>query len=146
MIAHPAAEQLPHRHAQASALHVPQRLIEAGQCRHQHRSTAVETAAVADLPDVLDARRVRADETVAEGFEGAVDGFGVAFETGLAPTHGAVVRFHPHEQPARWHLEGLDARNPATHGTASSRLGRRTSSDMTPARQNDTAHTLKAVV
>ena len=55
LVAHLAAEHLPRRQAERLALQVPQRLLEPGQRRHQHRPAAIEAAAIGDLPDVLDA-------------------------------------------------------------------------------------------
>ena len=108
-VAHLAAEHLPGRNAERLALEVPQRLLEPGERRHQHRAAAVEAAAIGDLPDVLDPARVMADEAVAQRLERAVDRLGIALEAGLAPADRAVVAFDPHEQPARRDEEGFDA-------------------------------------
>ena len=45
-VAHQAAEQFVHRHAQGLALDVPQRLVDAGDGAHQDRAAAIEAAAV----------------------------------------------------------------------------------------------------
>src|ERR1700678_2061529 len=51
VVTHASTEQLPHGHTQCLAFEVPQRLIEPGQGRHEHRSAAVETQAVRSLPE-----------------------------------------------------------------------------------------------
>ena len=107
-VAHLAAEHLPRRQAEHPALEVPQRLLETGERGHHHRSAAVEAAAVADLPDVLDAERVGADEAVAKGFERAVDRLGPSLEARFAPAERAIVALDADEQPARRSVEGLD--------------------------------------
>ena len=71
-------------------------------------AAAIEAAAIADLPDVLDGERIGADEAVAERLERAVDRLGPAFEARFAPADRAVVALDPDEQPARRHEEGLD--------------------------------------
>src|SRR6185295_1781507 len=87
---------------------VPQRLLQAGERAHQNRPAAVEAAAVADLPDILDVERVGADEPVPQRLERAVDGLGPAFEARFAPADRSVLAFDADEQPARRRVEGLD--------------------------------------
>src|SRR6185369_13766418 len=101
LVTHLAAEHLPGGQADRPALEVPQRLLEAGERAHQNGPAAVEAAAVADLPDVLNVERIGADEAVAEGFEGAVHRLGPALEARLAPADRALVALDPDEQPAR---------------------------------------------
>jgi hypothetical protein len=86
-IAHLAAEHLVSRDVVVPALEVPQRLVEPGQRRHQHRPAAVEAAAIGDLPDILDPARVGADEAVADRLKGTVHRFGMAFQARLAPSN-----------------------------------------------------------
>ena len=113
LVAHLAAEHLPRRQPERPALQIPQRLLEPGERRHEDRAAAVEAAAVADLPDVLDAERIGADEAVAKGFERAVDRLGPAFEARFAPAERAIVALNPDEQPSRRNVEGLDLADPA---------------------------------
>src|SRR5690606_15036530 len=111
---------------------IPQGLVEPRQGGQQNRPSAVEAAAIGDLPDILDPEGVVAEETVAYRLEGAVDGFGMAFQARLAPACGAVVRFHPDEQPARRDIEGLDAadlhQGPTSGAVACAPTSRRRSS------------------
>jgi hypothetical protein len=58
-----------------------------------------------------------ADEAVADRLERAVHRLGMPFQARLAPANRAVLAFHAHEQPARWHVEGLDAAD--FHGCSS---------------------------
>ena len=113
LVPHLAAEHLPRRQPECPALQIPQRLLEAGECRHEDGAAAVEAAAVADLPDVFDAERIGADESVAKGFERAVHGLGPAFEARFAPAERAIVALNPDEQPSRRNVEGLDLADPA---------------------------------
>src|SRR6185369_823537 len=108
LVADLAAEHLPGGQADRPALQVPQRLLEPGERAHQHRPAAVEAAAIADLPDVLDVERIGTDETVAKGFERAVHRLGPTLEARFAPSDGALVALDPDEQPARRGVESLD--------------------------------------
>src|SRR6185503_13918136 len=91
LLANLAAEHLPGGKPERAALEVPQRLFKARQRRHDDRSAAVEAAAIADLPDLLDGERIGADEAVAEDFEHAVDRFRPALEARLPPAERAVI-------------------------------------------------------
>ncbi len=104
-VAHAAAQQLGHRHAQGLALDVPQRLVDAGQRAHVDATAAVEAAAVEHRPVVLDVARVLADEVVGQFLHGGGHGVGTAFEDGLAPAVDAFVGFDLQEAPARRHQE-----------------------------------------
>src|SRR6185437_14197223 len=116
LLAHLAADHLPNRKPEGASLQVPQRLLEPRQRRHDHRAAAVE----ADLPDILDVERVRADEPVAIGFEHTLDRLGPALETGFAPAECAVFALDADKQPAGRHQEGFDAGDPAlAHASAS---------------------------
>ena len=97
LVAHLAAQHLPCRQAEHAALEIPQRLFEPGERRHDDRSATVEAAAVTDLPDILDPKRVRADEPVAVRLEHPVHRLGPAFEAPLRP----IRRRHPPFQPER---------------------------------------------
>lgn len=96
-LAHAAAEQLPHGHAERPALDVPQCDVQAGQGRlrcairddlwmdgkvthHEHGPAAVEARAVGVLPDVLDPSAVPAEECLAEGSQRAFYRFSMACE------------------------------------------------------------------
>ena len=63
-VAHLAAEQFVHRHAQGFALDVPQRLVDAGQGTHVDAAAPIEAAAVEHRPVVFDVARVLADQVV----------------------------------------------------------------------------------
>jgi hypothetical protein len=56
------------------ALQIPQGLVETRQRGQQNGAAAIEAAAIGDLPDVLDAAGVVADEAVAQRLERAGDG------------------------------------------------------------------------
>ena len=56
-VAHRAAQQIVHRHAQPLALDIPQRLVDADDRAGQDRPAAIEAAAIQRLPDILDLRR-----------------------------------------------------------------------------------------
>src|SRR6185503_18504816 len=108
LLANFAAEHLPGGKPERAALEVPQRLFEARQRRHDDRSAAIESAAIANLPDFLDGERIGADEAVAEDFEHAVNRFGPALEARLPPAERAVIGLDTHEQPPRRHVECFD--------------------------------------
>lgn len=128
-VAHRAAEQRVHGHAERLSLDVPQRDVEPreralrpwamqsesagyisapgdGATHHQHGPAGVEAAAHGGLPDVLDAVRSRANEAL-QVDERALDGLGVPLERCLAPADGAVGGFDAHEEPPGRHAEGL---------------------------------------
>ncbi len=90
-----------------TAFKIPERLIQAGERRHQHRAAAVETAAIGHLPYVLDRARVGPNEAVAEGFEYPRYRFGMPFQACLAPAKIAVFGLDPDEQPARRYVKRL---------------------------------------
>ncbi len=100
-VAHQAAEQLVHRHAQHLALDVPQRLVDAGDGAHQDRPAPIEAAAVQRLPQVVDAARVLADEVVGQFVHRRFHRTRAAFDDGLAPAGDALVGLDLQEHPAR---------------------------------------------
>src|SRR5699024_6393193 len=86
-IPHLPTEQLIHRLAERLALDVPQCLIDARDRTHENGATAVEATAVHDRPQVLDVRRILADEQVGELIDGGSHGRCLAFDDGLTPSH-----------------------------------------------------------
>src|SRR5207237_10695120 len=62
-----------------------------------------------DLPAVLAAPGVVADEAIADGLARAHPRLAITLEAGLAPADRAVGSFHPHEHPAGRDHEGFDA-------------------------------------
>src|SRR5690606_19881118 len=108
-LAHQAAEQLVDRHAQGLALDVPQRLVDAGDRAHQDRAAAVEAAAVQHLPQVVDARRIAADEIFAELAHRGLARTRAAPDPRLAPAADAPAGADAPEQPARRGVPGGEA-------------------------------------
>ena len=97
------AEELMHRLAKRLALDVPQCLIDSGDRTHEDGTTAVEATAVHDRPQVLDVRRILADEQVGELINGGSNGGCLAFDDGFAPSHDPFIGFDLEEQPPRRH-------------------------------------------
>ena len=87
------AEQLIDGQAEHFAANVPQRLVDAGDRRADHRAGAVEAVHVHRLPVVLHLHRVGADEEVAKVVHAGHDGAGFAFERAFAPADDALVGF-----------------------------------------------------
>ena len=79
------AEQLVDRHPEDLAANVPQRLVDAGDRRADHRTGAIEAVDVHRLPVMLHLHRVLADQELAEIFDAGDHGGGLAFERSLAP-------------------------------------------------------------
>jgi hypothetical protein len=102
-IPHLPAEQLMHRLAERLALDVPQGLVDARDRTHENGATAVEATAVHDRPQVLDVRRILADEQVGELIDGGSHGCCLAFEDRLTPSHDPLIGFDLEEQPPRRH-------------------------------------------
>ncbi|MCY1368989.1 hypothetical protein D9M69_560030 [compost metagenome] len=108
-LAHRAAEQLMHRHAEVLALDVPEGLVDAGDGAHQHRAATVEAAAVHDVPQVLDVARVLADQIVGKLVDGGRHRVRPALYHRLAPAADADIGIDAQEQPARRDQEGGEA-------------------------------------
>src|SRR5260221_46757 len=94
--------------------------LEPREGRNDPRPAAVEAAAVADLPDVLDVERVDTDEAVAERLEHALDRLGPSLEARFAPAERAIVALDADEQPPRRDEEGLDLGDLANHHSSAS--------------------------
>ena len=121
-IAHGAAEELMDRLAEVLAGDVPERLVDSRECRHHHRTTAVEGAAIEELPVVLDPERVTADEHVGHLVDRGHSAASLAFERGLAPSHQAGVggdldQTHPGERRELLDLVDLHPGPPRRSGT-----------------------------
>ena len=108
-VAHQAAQQLVHRHAQGLALDVPQRLVDAGDRAHQHRAAAIERrrgtcvchrSLMRDGSLPTSNRRFR---------DRRLDRAGAAFDHRLAPADDALVGFHLQEHPAWRHVVGAES-------------------------------------
>src|SRR5689334_14696028 len=112
-VTHPPTEQLPHGHTHCLALEIPQGLIQSGQGRHQHRSAAIETETVSDLPHLFDPSGIRTDEALPERGKRDFDRLGMHFQTALTPTNRTIVRLDTNEQPARRYAESLNLGNSA---------------------------------
>lgn len=108
-VAHQPAQQLVYRHAQRLALDVPQRLVDTGDRAHQDGAATVETGAVHGLPQVVDARRILADDIAGQFVYGGLHRTGAAFDNRLSPTGNALVGFDLEEQPARRSVVGGEA-------------------------------------
>jgi len=113
-VANGSPEQLVHRNPKSLALDVPQRLVDARYGAAEDRTTAVEAALRKNLPVILDACGVAADEMLGELCNHRAHGIRVSFEARLAPANDTGVRLDPHEQPPRGHEERLDPAN--SHG------------------------------
>jgi hypothetical protein len=90
LVAGLTAQQAIGRHIERLAGQVPQRDVNAGQCRLEHRAAAPECAAEDILPDVLDAGGVLADEQGRQVVESVGDGHVAARERGFAEAVEAV--------------------------------------------------------
>ncbi|MCY1300582.1 hypothetical protein D9M70_501540 [compost metagenome] len=82
------------------ALDVPERLVDAGKCRHMDRPAAIEAAAIHDLPMVFDQQRILADQVVRELVNRGFHRQGSTFDDRLAPADDALVRLDLQKQPA----------------------------------------------
>ena len=110
MVAHLAAEQAPHRHAERLAENVPQRDLDAADRRHAFDAEAPEAVPRHDLVALLDVAGILPDQQRLEIFERADDGAGLPFERRLAPAEQAgLVGLDPHEHPVA-HFRVADAR------------------------------------
>ncbi len=107
-VAHGAAQQGVHGGAVGLPCDVPQRLVEAGDGAGEDRAAPVEAALGHDLPVVLDAQRVLADQEFGQDVDGGPDDFGAPFDNRFAPADHALVGLDAAEQPAGWDEEGLD--------------------------------------
>src|SRR5258708_38966645 len=116
-IAHQTPEQLMDGHPQGLAFDVPERLINPGDRAHQDRATAVETATVHGLPQIIDARRILAHHEVPTLLDGCLNRAGTALDDRFTPTDNACIRFHFQEQPTRCDVEGTEPHD--LHGTVS---------------------------
>ena len=100
LLAHGAAEQLPHGHAQVLALDVPEGLVDATDRGHLHGPAAEELLAIEDLPEVLDAMGVLPHDQRREVLDGAEHPAGLDLEAGLTPADEAgLVGLDAHEDP-----------------------------------------------
>src|SRR4029453_4186297 len=97
LVPHLTAQHLPGRDTERAALQIPQGLLESCKSRHEHGTTAKKTPPISDLPDVLDRKRVRTDEAVAEDLECAFDRFSPSFEACFAPAEATVVALNADE-------------------------------------------------
>ena len=95
-----AAHQLVNRRAEALALDVPQRLVDARDRAHEDAAAPVERAAIKRVPDILDLRRVAADEIIRHFAHAGAYGFRLAFQHGLAPAANSRVRFNFYHAPS----------------------------------------------
>ncbi len=134
-VAHLAAEQRMHRHAQRLAVDIPQRLVDPGQRAHQHRPAAVETAAIQHVPVILDQARILADEVVGQLLHRGGHGMRAALHDGFAPAADARIGIDADEQPAWRHeirrdggdLHGVGSRLVLFHASMKARARRATS-------------------
>ena len=110
-VADRAAEQLVHGRAVTLAGDVPQRLVDPGDRARQDRPAPVERALGHDLPVVLDAQRVPADDHLAQLLDGGAHGLGPALAGGLAPADDPALGLDADEQPAGRDEERLDPRD-----------------------------------
>ena len=110
-IAHRAAEQSVDGNTMMFAGNVPQCLVDARQCRHEHVATAEKGGAVDVLPVVLDAQRIFADEVLADLVDGRRRAVRAAFEGRFPPANEAGVRRDLDETDSRFRKELIDAGN-----------------------------------
>ena len=100
MIAHLAAEQAPHGHAERFPENVPKRDLDAADRRHAFDAEPPEAVTRHDLVALLDVTGILPDQQGLEIFERADDGACLPFERGLAPAEQAgLVGLDPHEHP-----------------------------------------------
>jgi len=92
---------LPDRGIEHFAFDIPQRLINTGDGAHQNRPPAVEARAVHHLPQVVDARRILANQVFAQLVHRGFNGARTAFNHRLAPANHAFVGFDFQEHPTR---------------------------------------------
>jgi len=99
-VADGAAEEVADGLAEVFALDVPEGLVDAAHGGVVGDAAAPEVLAMHDLPEVLDAARVLADEEDGEIFDGADYAFGLPFEGGFAPSvEAGLIGFDFDEDP-----------------------------------------------
>ena len=99
-VTHRPAEQAVDRHVQRLAGDVPQRLVNTGDRRGEHRAAAVEVRLGHRLPQALDVRRIAAHDELAEGPQRPGHGLRMPLQRGFAPADDALVGLDAHERPA----------------------------------------------
>ena len=111
------------------AANVPQRLVDAGDRRADHRTGAVEAVDVHRLPVMLDLHRILADEELAEILDAGDHRAGLAFERAFAPADEACVGFELHEDirtvriGCQRNAEHLHVRDPDFRADAGEAIG-----------------------
>ena len=97
-VAHPAAEQLVHRHAKRLALDVPQGDVDGRDGRAQDALGGKKAAAEQPLPDVFYAKGVLAHQNFFEVLDGADHRLLAAGQTGLAHAEDPFVGINDDEE------------------------------------------------
>src|SRR5438067_8210971 len=90
---------------------VPQRLVDAGERRHQDGAAPKERRAVDVLPVVLDPERILADQVVADLLHGRHAGASLTLEGRFPPTDEPVVGRDLDEPGPRPRVELFDLRD-----------------------------------
>ncbi len=88
------------RLAERLALDVPERLVDARDRAHVDRTTAIEAAAIHDVPVVFDQEGVLADQIVFQFVDGGLHRQRPPLDHRLAPADNALIRLDLQEQPA----------------------------------------------
>ena len=78
-------------------------MIDAGDGTHGEGAAAVESAAVEDLPDILDVVRVAANQVFTEFTDRGCGGGGAPLDDGLTPAANTLVGGDFEKEPAGWH-------------------------------------------
>ena len=110
-VAHRATQQLVHGHTEVLAGYVPQRLVDAGQRRHQHVAAAKKRRAIDVLPVVLDAQRILADEILRQLLDSRCGTPRLPLQRRLPPADDPTVGGHLHQPHPRPGKKLIDPRN-----------------------------------
>ena len=95
-----SAHQLIDRCVEHLALDVPQRLINAGQCAHQHTAAAVKTGTVDGGPNAFNVSRIGTDQVIPVFLNTGKHCLCVTLQNCLTPTGDAFIGHDFYESPA----------------------------------------------
>ncbi len=84
------------------AANIPQSLIDAGKGTHMNAASAVESAAIQDIPVVFDCCCILPDKIFGQVMDGSFHGMGPSFKHRLSPPVNSIISLDLHKEPARW--------------------------------------------
>ena len=107
LVTHRAAQQVVYRHAQRLTFDIPQCLVNTGKGAGQHRTAAVESAAVQRLPDMFNTARILPNQIRLQLMHACLGGSNAPLYYRLTPANEAAVSFYAQQQPAGLQTECL---------------------------------------